>query len=567
MIKIDNAKIFGGAFLLVSLFLSTNNTKAVTCGDPYNNMETKAWGDGYCWAKVYKIEAVSPPPSATCPTTATDADGNTYTSLLIPTLDSKNKSSSFCIIGPLKRSSDLKSETQKNNNITYYSFRAATNGEINTNTLNNGKVKGICPDGWYLPLAKDIEGALMSASQDSNPEQGSGSRDCWALNDFVGTLSCTNGLSDYNSLSMPNGYYKSGSWWGLGDKVEGIEKTMWTTSIRSSSIVYYFYNQKGVSSDGLTYRELTDGSPLNWNSTGDYMFNPVYCIKDLSSSNGTEKKITWYRDTDDDGYGNSEQSLVQSTQPSGYVTNKTDCNDYNANINPAQSEACDNGTDDNCNGEIDENCDAIKTWYRDIDGDNYGNPGLSVQQPTKPAYYVDNKDDCNDSDKTMNPGQSEACGDKKDNDCNGQADEACPINTTWYRDTDADGYGNPKTSKQSTTKPVGYVENNLDCNDSNKNISPKAKEICEPNKIDENCDGQKNEGCVSCYIDRDKDTYGKSSGLATYYAKACPVGYVSNKTDCNDSNNAIKPGAKENCYNRVDDNCDGKADDGRGNCY
>ncbi|MGA2916436.1 MAG: MopE-related protein [Sedimentisphaerales bacterium] len=63
---------------------------------------------------------------------------------------------------------------------------------------------------------------------------------------------------------------------------------------------------------------------------------------------------TWYRDADKDGYGNPKISVQSITQPPGYVSDNTDCDDYNAGINPSEEEVCD-GIDNNCNGMIDEN--------------------------------------------------------------------------------------------------------------------------------------------------------------------------------------------------------------------
>ena len=67
--------------------------------------------------------------------------------------------------------------------------------------------------------------------------------------------------------------------------------------------------------------------------------------------------LTFYRDLDGDSYGNANSGTTQAcTAPQGYVTNHTDCNDNNLSVNPAALEICDNAVDDNCNGQIDENC-------------------------------------------------------------------------------------------------------------------------------------------------------------------------------------------------------------------
>ncbi len=67
---------------------------------------------------------------------------------------------------------------------------------------------------------------------------------------------------------------------------------------------------------------------------------------------------TYYADADADTYGDASSSLVSclTTAPAGYVTNSLDCNDGNAAVNPAATEVCGNGIDDNCDGSIDEGC-------------------------------------------------------------------------------------------------------------------------------------------------------------------------------------------------------------------
>jgi hypothetical protein len=76
-------------------------------------------------------------------------------------------------------------------------------------------------------------------------------------------------------------------------------------------------------------------------------------------------------------------------------------------------------------------------------------------------------------------------------------DDVCPPieeSITWYQDQDDDGFGNPEIQKIAATQPSGYVMDNTDCDDENESINPNANEIC-GDDIDNNCDGQTDEGC------------------------------------------------------------------------
>ncbi len=81
---------------------------------------------------------------------------------------------------------------------------------------------------------------------------------------------------------------------------------------------------------------------------------------------------TRYADTDADGYGDPNSSTSDCNQPSGYVSDKTDCDDTDADAWPGADEYCD-GHDDDCDGDTDED-DAVdaSAWCYDFDGDGYG---------------------------------------------------------------------------------------------------------------------------------------------------------------------------------------------------
>ncbi|QKX04159.1 hypothetical protein HN014_04295 [Aquimarina sp. TRL1] len=162
-------------------------------------------------------------------------------------------------------------------------------------------------------------------------------------------------------------------------------------------------------------------------------------------------------------------------------------------------------------GDGDGNC----TWYyRDEDGDGFGNPGRATCKTSKPAGYVSNNRDCNDGNATINP------------------------NTIWYADRDNDGFGDKNNTKKQCTKPSGYVRNDDDYNDGTAlitNIAPR-----------------------NFYKDVDKDTYGNPN--AKVYRSVRPSGYVTRAGDCNDNRADIKPGALEIC-DGIDNNCNAKVDE------
>ena len=63
---------------------------------------------------------------------------------------------------------------------------------------------------------------------------------------------------------------------------------------------------------------------------------------------------TWYEDSDGDGFGNLNSFQESCTQPTGYVSDNSDFDDTNTTAYPGADEICDDGVDNNGDGDIDE---------------------------------------------------------------------------------------------------------------------------------------------------------------------------------------------------------------------
>jgi hypothetical protein len=472
-------------------------------------------------------------------------------------------------------------------------FEYSLNGTDYTSGLPNGVWGGLDP-GTYTPTIKDADGctATVGTVELVRPAEFSVSVEPTAAsacaNDGTATVNVSGATPPYQ-YSLDNVHFTElNSFTGLeGDKWYQV----WIKDEKGCEATTQFYIESNLSSP-LTITNVSKTNPSVCNDDGqmvidnsggtspyqyslnnvDYFTSNMFTnlgagtytvyVKDangcrasldnivLTKTEGV--KTTYYADADGDGYGDNGKTAQACSAPAGYVSDNTDCDDTKASVHPGAAEVC-NGIDDNCDGQIDE---GVKTtYYADADGDGYGDNGNTTQACSAPPGYVSDNTDCDDTKASVHPGATEVCNGIDDN-CDGQIDEG--VKTTYYADTDGDGYGDVNNTTQACSAPTGYVSDNTDCDDTKASVHPGAAEVC--NGIDDNCDGQIDEGVKTTYYrDADGDGYGDNSN--TIQACSAPVGYVSNNTDCKDNDASIHPNAVEICGNGIDENCNGQIDE------
>ena len=262
--------------------------------------------------------------------------------------------------------------------------------------------------------------------------------------------------------------------------------------------------------------------------------------------------VTYYVDADRDGEGDPGQAGIDSCAPiAGYVANNRDCNDARSDVRTTATEVANDGTDQNCDGR--ELCAA------DVDADGFvaPNPVLSTSLDCVGPGLGDPRlpgADCDDLDDTIYPGAFEAAGDEVDADCNGG--ELC------FADADNDGYRTAGTVVSGDLRCDGAGEADDatpagDCNDADRSVRPGAIEAC--NGFDDNCDGSIDEGvgATPYFVDLDGDGFGDPA-VAPLLSCLPVSGRVTLATDCNDADRSVRPGARENVADGIDQDCDGR---------
>jgi len=210
------------------------------------------------------------------------------------------------------------------------------------------------------------------------------------------------------------------------------------------------------------------------------------------------------------GFGNTDKDCDGDPD-------STDCNSNDPSIHHGATEIPGDGIDQDCDG-ID-----AQTWYRDWDGDGFGDPNRTKIANTQPSGYVANKLDCDDYNTYYQDKDGDGHGSLVKVPCPGSlSHDDCDDNNVsvhfqyaFFRDGDGDGYGdkNQKIMLCTLVPPSGYVRNATDCDDSDPKVYwPK-----------------------SYWRDADGDGFGDPGNKILVCTSTPPSGYVSVPGDCNDN--------------------------------
>jgi hypothetical protein len=286
---------------------------------------------------------------------------------------------------------------------------------------------------------------------------------------------------------------------------------------------------------------------------------------------------TWHADADGDGFGDPAAPIVACQQPAGAVDDDADCDDTDASVSPDGVEVC-NGVDDDCDGRVDDDPTDPTTWYRDQDGDGFGDTGPTTTACAMPSGYAATDDDCDDRDAGVNPAAPEVCN-GVDDDCDGDIDLDATDMPTWYTDADGDGLGDAASGVQACNAPSGTIADGTDCDDTDASVGGPSTwyadldgdglgdpastvDACaQPTGYladDTDCDDTDASVLdgIDWYADADGDGFGAGASVA--YACVGPSGTSDVATDCDDGDDVVYPGAPETCTDTRDLNCDGQ---------
>ena len=284
---------------------------------------------------------------------------------------------------------------------------------------------------------------------------------------------------------------------------------------------------------------------------------------------GFGPRLTWYRDADGDKHGTADITMLACTPPDGYVADKLDCNDSNADIKPGAAELCD-GIDNNCNGLTDQD-DLAEVVGGFFGGDQplCGNQKGACAGARKVASLcvAGQWGACGDAEyaahagASFNPGFETLC-DGVDNDCDGATDEDLVL--VQPDGSSVTGVGRTcgiGACTGGTTQCA--ADHSLTCS----SLSAAVGETC--NGIDDDCDGLTDAAdgadLSGGYFPNDRPPCEKHEGVCAGVQKPaslCQGGFFLPCTDATYQAVALayQSGSELSCDGR-DNDCDGLTDE------
>jgi hypothetical protein len=202
----------------------------------------------------------------------------------------------------------------------------------------------------------------------------------------------------------------------------------------------------------------------------------------------------------------------------------TDCDDSSASVYPGATEVCD------LDGR-DEDCDPSTLG---VDGDGDGDVSSACCNADGATSRCGR--DCDDTDEAVSPSAVETCN-GRDDDCDGSIDEG--VQQMLYRDADMDGTGSDGETMLGCASGMGWSSECCDCDDDAPGRNPGAPEVCD--QVDNDCDGNVDEGLPLVVCLRDADEDGSPVSGASMTACACPDGWAIGPLDCRDDNPLVHP--------------------------
>jgi Putative metal-binding motif len=248
-----------------------------------------------------------------------------------------------------------------------------------------GADEGLVFTNYYLDADSDGHGRAGSSAQSAcAPVAGrvANSDDCDDTNPAIrpGAVELCNLLDDDCDASIDEGfatvnYYPDADTDGFGDSAAAPQASC-----------------MAVSGKTIDHTDCNDSSALVHPGALENCANIAVdndCDGVIAAAEAVDSSA-FYRDADADGFG-AGSATMSCEAMTGFVSTSTDCNDSNATIFPGAPELCD-ALDNNCAGGIDEGLSG-QTWYRDADGDGFGDPAVSTYACGQPSGFVDNASD------------------------------------------------------------------------------------------------------------------------------------------------------------------------------